>query len=252
MIVRGEIPIVGLPPRFDGLRVLHLSDLHLDAAERYLGGRELGRHIAARVSALDFDLAVITGDHRFDISGPYDRVEAQLAHLVPALDCELGAWAILGNHDFIEQLPGMERLGLRTLVNEAARLERGNEAIYLVGVDDPHFYGTHDFERALVTVPRNACKIALVHSPEVGELAARHEIALYLAGHTHGGQLCLPGGLAPYVNARCPRARIRGHWQVGSMRGYTSAGTGSSGLPVRFNQRPEIAIHTLRSAGPRP
>jgi predicted MPP superfamily phosphohydrolase len=168
--------------------------------------------------------------------------------LAPALACPLGAWGILGNHDAIEEVPYLERLGIRMLVNESVALERDGQQLWLVGLDDPHFYGTHDFQRALSGVPAAACKIGLIHSPEISAEAKRHGIALYLAGHTHGGQLCLPGGHAPYQNARCPARLARGEWREGRMVGYTSVGAGSSGLPARLNCDPEIALLELQPA----
>ncbi|MCA9664834.1 MAG: metallophosphoesterase family protein [Myxococcales bacterium] len=235
--------IPNLPPAFDGVRVLHLSDLHIDVDPKY--HISMGARFADAIRPLSFDVAVITGDFRFATFGPYDRVHPEVQDMMPALDCELGVYGILGNHDFIEQVPYLEDVGVKMLVNEAAPLERDGEQLWLVGVDDPHFYGLHSFGMALMNVPDDACKLMLIHSPEIAEEALENGGALYLTGHTHGGQLCLPGGMAPYVNARCPRERVCGRWQHGSMHGYTSAGTGSSGLPVRFNRPPEIAIHTL-------
>ena len=88
-------------------------------------------------------------------------------------------------------------------------------------------------------------KIALIHSPELYDLAAECGFSLYLAGHTHGGQIALPGGKVLYKNARCPVRLASGNWQYGSLKGYTSVGAGSSLLDVRFNCRPEVVLHRL-------
>jgi predicted MPP superfamily phosphohydrolase len=222
VVTQNRLEIAGLPPAFAGLRVLHLSDLHIDVDARYHVA--LGQRFAAEIRRLEFDLCVMTGDFRFACFGPYHRVHPEIADMMPALTCELGVYGILGNHDFIEQVPYLEQAGVRMLVNEAAPLQRGDQRLWLVGLDDCHFYGAHDFDAALAEVPDDACKVALIHSPELVEEAQTRGIALYLTGHTHGGQLCLPGGFAPYINARCPRDRTRGQWRCGPLVGYTSAG----------------------------
>ncbi len=246
VVTRNEFRVPRLPPAFDGLRVLHLSDVHIDVDVDH--GYQLGfvEKLAAAVEALAFDLCVITGDYRFRTHGRYDHSVRQMERLLPSLACEWGVYGILGNHDFVEQVVYLEHAGLRLLINESVVLEREGQQLWLAGVDDPHLYGTHDLETTLAQVPREGCVIALIHSPEVAAEAEMNGCSLYLAGHTHGGQLCLPGGFAPYVNARCPRSRVAGRWRHGRMEGYTSAGTGSSGLPVRLNRPPEIALHLLR------
>jgi predicted MPP superfamily phosphohydrolase len=235
-----------LPSAFSGLRILHLSDLHIDCDAP--SAAHLGARIGAAIGGLRFDLCLITGDFRYTTHGPYDDVGVEMERLLPHLACRYGIYGILGNHDFIEQVPILEALGLTMLVNEAAAIERDGERIWLVGLDDPHFYGTHDFDRAQSAIPTGEFQIGLIHSPEIAVEAARHRIQLYLTGHTHAGQLCLPGGISPFKNAACNRSKLSGRWREGQMEGYTSAGTGSSGLPVRLNCPPEIAIHELYCA----
>ena len=90
------------------------------------------------------------------------------------------------------------------------------------------------------------CKIALVHSPEVAHLAAPAGYALYLCGHTHAGQICLPGGQPIITNSALRWRHARGLWRRGDMLGYTSPGAGTSGLPVRYFTRGEVTVLTLR------
>lgn len=238
---QNTIALPDLPPAFAGLRILHLSDLHFD------GFPGFGQHIARTIAPHAFDLAVITGDYRFHTHGGYAHLASELAALAPALACRFGAFGILGNHDLIEMVPMIERAGVRLLLNEAARLEQDGAAIWLAGLDDAHFFGLHDFTRALAGVPTDAFRVLLVHSPELLPEAAAHGFGLYLTGHTHGGQICLPGGFAPYMNIRCHPDLISGAWRFGAMRGYTSAGAGASGVFARFFCPPEIVIHTLRA-----
>jgi predicted MPP superfamily phosphohydrolase len=194
-VTQHEFRFENLPVPFDGLRILHLSDLHLDCRTAGLSG--LGMTIRRSIEQLKFDLCIITGDFRYDTQGDYIDAMRQTALLAPALECELGAFGTLGNHDFIEQVPILEELGIRMLVNEQAVVTRQGRQVWLAGTDDAHFYRTADMNRALAGIPDNSFIIGLVHSPELAKQeAARKRISLYLCGHTHAGQLCLPWGLA--------------------------------------------------------
>lgn len=230
----------GLPKAFDGLRVLHLSDMHIDAVP------DGGARLLEIVQGLGFDLCLLTGDFRFLTHEKFSPVLTAMARITPALDCELGIYAILGNHDFIEMSPGLEALGIQMLLNEGKTLKLGKESLFLAGVDDPHFYGADDFSRALENRRGNEFTLLMCHSPERYAEAAARNVDYYLCGHTHGGQVCLPGGIPVITNAACPRRFVCGEWDYNGMRGYTSRGSGASGLTVRFNCPPEITLHTLR------
>ena len=117
--------------------------------------------------------------------------------------------------------------------------------VWVIGVDDPHYYGCDDLPGALESVPSEAFKILLVHSPEIIEKAEAAGIDLYLCGHTHGGQICLPL-LGPLIsNSNCARKYTRGQWQYKHLQGYTSPGVGTSGVPVRFFCPPELGLIEL-------
>jgi hypothetical protein len=98
-------------------------------------------------------------------------------------------------------------------------------------------------------VEDGAFRIVVCHSPEMYEMAAGAGCSLYLGGHTHGGQVCLPGGVAIVTCATIPRRMLKGRWRWGDMAGYTSRGSGASGVAVRFFCRPEITVVTLRRKG---
>jgi predicted MPP superfamily phosphohydrolase len=202
----------------------------------------LAEVVADRVAALPADLCVMTGDYRFEVEGPCAPVYPRLAAILSSVRARYGVVAVLGNHDEAEMAAELEKLGVRMLVNEAVAITRGGTGLWIIGVDDPHHYGCDDLTGALEGVPENAFKIALAHSPEIFDEAARAGIHLYLCGHTHAGQIRLPWLGATLVNADCPRAYTNGHWQHGAMLGCTSAGVGCSLLPVRFNCPPEIAL----------
>ncbi len=126
-------------------------------------------------------------------------------------------------------------------------LERGRERITVTGLDDVHHFYTEGARQALLGGGRGF-KIALVHSAEVADVAAEAGYSLYLCGHTHGGQVCLPGGRPLVTHLTQHRFAAAGLWQFGRMTGYTSRGAGVAVPPVRFNCRGEVVLITLRCA----
>lgn len=233
-----EQSLATLPASFDGFRLLHLSDLHLDCVEGFTD------RLVELIARTPHDLAVITGDFADHPAGYFHDCLPDIARVAAALGP--GALAILGNHDTIEIVPHLEAAGLRVLLNESTAVERGTDKLWFAGIDDPHFYRTHDLEAARCGIPAGACSILLSHSPETFEDARHHGFHFMLSGHTHGGQICLPGGIAIVRNGRCPPAQFVGPWSRRGLHGYTSAGTGSCGVPARFNCPPEITVHVLR------
>ncbi|RMH35243.1 MAG: metallophosphoesterase [Nitrospirae bacterium] len=239
-VVEHTVPLARLPRAFHGFRILHLSDLHIE------GIVDQGQQLRAVLSTLDYDLCVFTGDFRFLTYGDYHHTLAHMAELVKAIHCPEGMIGILGNHDFLEMVPGLEALGIRMLLNESTALSRGGDTLWVVGVDDTHWYEGDDLDRALKGIPPDAPKILLAHSPELIPEAASAQIDYYLSGHSHGGQLCLPGGIPLKTGSWCARRFVKGAWESGTVKGYTSRGVGCSLLPVRLFCHPEIVIHTLQ------
>jgi hypothetical protein len=240
--LRLEFP--DLPHGLDGFRILHLADLHIDGMDG------LAEVLAAQVAVLPVDLCVLTGDYRFEVYGPCDEVYRRMRVVLGAIRAHHGVVGILGNHDSAEIAVQLEELGVRMLINEAVAVGPADGMLWLIGVDDPHYYGCDDLAQALETVPANAFRLLLAHTPEMFDEAARSGIHLYLTGHTHGGQICVPriGPLLLY--AECPRTYTRGHWRHNGMQGYTSAGVGCSMLPVRYSCPPEIAVIELVKSSP--
>jgi predicted MPP superfamily phosphohydrolase len=229
-----------LPRGFDGFRILHLSDIHADCLDGF------AERVVPLVRDLETDVCVLTGDYRFEVDGPCDAVYPVMDALVTAVSARYGVAGILGNHDSIEMVRPLERLGVRMLLNQNWEITQGEESIFLLGVDDPHYYGCDDLIGACSAVPEDAFKILMAHSPEIIAEAEASGVDVYFCGHTHGGQICLPGIGPLFLNATCPRRFTRGHWRFERMQGYTSRGLGSSGVPVRYNCPPEIAVVTLR------
>ena len=231
-----------LPRSFDGFRILLLTDLHLD------GLQDLTGNIINHVRETKFDICLIGGDIRMKIYGPLAPSLRHLRKLVPEIKSVNGIYGVLGNHDCIEMTPELEEVGVTMLINDAWPVEKGNDRLWIVGLDDPHYYKTDNVERALRDVPPGENVILLAHSPEAYRDAADHGTKLYLCGHTHGGQICLPGSGPLLTNSRAPRFTASGRWQYGNMAGYTSRGVGASGIPLRFNCPGEISVITLRRA----
>jgi len=153
--------------------------------------------------------------------------------------------AILGNHDPAAMAEALEDLGFKVLINESTVLSRGGERVVVTGLDDVHRFFTSEALAALSRAPQGF-RIALVHSAEVADYAAAAGYDLYLCGHTHGGQICLPGG-RPIIThlLRCGYGSV-GLWREKNMIGYTNNGLGVGDIPLRFNSRGEISIITLR------
>lgn len=241
VVVRdNEVALPHLPAAFDGARMLHATDLHLDLAPG------IPEALLEALDGLEYDFCVLTGDFRAATWGSTAPALEALARVRPALGPAV--YAVLGNHDSITMLPAIEDLGITVLLNEATALERGRDAIWLAGVDDPHYFRADNLEKASAAIPEDAVSILLSHSPEIYKYAAHAAFDLMLAGHTHGGQICLPGGWPLLLNADCRRRYCRGRWDYHGLQGYTSAGSGACVVDVRFNCPPEVVVHTLRRA----
>ena len=226
-----------LPDAFHGFSILHLSDLHCDMSERAM------RRVAEMVAALSYDICVLTGDFRGQTYGPFEPALASLAQLRRVIRSPI--YCVLGNHDTIHMVPRLELLGIRMLMNEAEVITRSGQCIHISGIDDAHFYRADNIEKASAGIPLDQFSILLSHTPEIYRQAAHAGFNLLLSGHTHGGQICLPGGIPITLDLVLPRRFGAGRWMHHQMHGYTSVGAGSSVVPVRFNCPPEITLHRL-------
>jgi predicted MPP superfamily phosphohydrolase len=240
-VVEVDVPLADLPEAFEGFRILQLSDIHID------GMADGGERLMGLIENLTYDLCVMTGDFRFHTFGNYGPSMDGMERLAASIRCRHGILGILGNHDFVEMVPELESFGIRMLLNETVTIERDGAAIHVVGLDDAHFYGVSELEKAMEGLHAEDVKVLLVHSPEIIAEAARAGVHYYLCGHTHGGQICLPGSIPLVTNANCARNYVSGSWRYEGMAGYTSRGTGSSGVAVRFCCRPELTVHRLSS-----
>jgi uncharacterized protein len=233
-----EIKFGQLPPSFDGFTILHISDMHADMNQGAMN------RMIELVDGVRYDICVLTGDFRGKTFGPFDATLEGVARVRSHLTGPV--LAVLGNHDTIRMVPGLERMGIRVLLNESEAILRGDERIHLAGIDDAHFYRVDNIEKAAAGIPADAFSILLSHTPEIYRQAAHAGFRLLLSGHTHGGQICLPGSIPITLDSSLPRRFGSGAWRYRDMIGYTSVGAGSSIVPVRINSRPEITLHRLQ------
>jgi len=132
------------------------------------------------------------------------------------------------------------------LLNESEAIMRDGQRIFIAGIDDAHFFRVDNIEKAASQIPDGDFSMLLSHTPEIYRQAAHADFNLLLSGHTHGGQICLPGAIPITLDSVLPRRMGSGAWRYHKMIGYTSAGAGSSVVVVRFNCPPEITLHRLR------
>lgn len=233
-----EVRLPNLSPSLAGFTILQISDPHVDLST------EITETLIERVRGLDYDLCVFTGDYRTDTFGPHEPTLDAMARVRPHLNAPV--YAVLGNHDSIRMVPGLEALDIRVLLNESVAIRHRGAELHLAGIDDAHHYHLHDMEKARADIPHDALSILLSHTPETYRHAAEAGFDFMLSGHTHGGQICLPGGYPLIIDAECPRRFAKGAWRYERLVGYTSVGSGSSIVDVRLNCPPEVTLHRLR------
>ncbi len=229
-----------LPASFDSFTILHLSDMHVDFSHGAM------QRLIELLPSVGYDICVLTGDFRGNTFGPFDATLEGLAQVRTHLKNPV--YGVLGNHDTVCMVPGMEEMGIRMLLNEAETIVRGSERIHLAGIDDAHYYRVDNIEKAASQFPHDEFSILLSHTPEIYRQAAHADFNLMLSGHTHGGQICLPGSIPITLDSVLPRHMGSGPWKHHDMVGYTSVGAGSVVVPVRLNCLPEMTLHHLQCA----
>ena len=231
-----------LPEELEGLRILFMSDLHFERRQ------ELSDAIVEKIHSLKVDLCLFGGDFQRERSKFLDPTIEGMGKIVGAVEASLGFYAVLGNHDTIELVSELENIGVHVLMNESVKLEKKSSSFYVVGVDDPFYFGFHDIEKAFKNVPENAFKIFLSHTPDLYKSASFKGANCYLCGHTHHGQVQFPLIGPLFLHTLASRKIGTGEWRYRNMTGFTGPGVGTSGTPVRFNCSPEITVLELKSS----
>jgi predicted MPP superfamily phosphohydrolase len=234
------IPVSGLPSAFDGFRMVQMSDFHLYPLTK----PELVQRAVKISNELEPDLVVLTGDY------VWHEVEAihDLLPILADLRAPFGVYSIMGNHELWtdpnEVKTAFEEQDMPLLINQGVTLRRGDEHIFLVGLDDG-WSGHPDLEAALVNAESGETVILLYHEPDLADQIAQDgRVAVQLSGHSHGGQVQFPNSgplLTPYLSWKYPQ----GLYRVDDLWLYTNRGIGVTNIPWRYNCPPEITLITL-------
>jgi len=236
-----EVPIAGLAPGLEGLRIVQISDLHLGPLVR---GSQV-EHVVAASNALRPDLVAVTGDL---VDGEADGVRAKVERL-GALQATHGVFFVTGNHEYysgVGRWLGVFRgLGWNVLQNRHVVLEHRGARLAVAGMPDPTGRSQPggqgpDLAQALAGIPGDALPILLFHPPTGAAAAAAAGVRLQLSGHTHAGQY-FPWSLVVPMLYDHPR----GLGRSGRLWIYTSVGTGFWGPPNRFLVPPELTLLVL-------
>ncbi len=253
-VTRHRLTVPGLPPRWQGVTIAHLTDLH---RSRYVSAEYLAACVA-RTNALQPDLIMITGDYLTharnargravygeELTG--EQLTADCAAILGKARARFGMFASLGNHDHWFNAAvvtrHLESVGIPVLRNAHQPVRINGELLPVVGLGDLWTEGV-DTERAFAGVDAPFA-IVLMHNPDTFEHWSRPGAHLILAGHTHGGQINLPLIGPPVVPSRYGAKYAHGLFRRGDTQMYVSRGIGAIYPPVRFNCRPEIALFTL-------
>lgn len=246
LVVREEtIHIAAWPKSFDRLRIVALSDIHAGAP--HIKTDKL-RQLVAEVNRLQPDLIVILGDFVIQdvIGGDFIEPET-IARDIKDLRARHGVYAVLGNHDWM--LDGervrraLEGVGIRVLENDVARIERDGATLWLAGLADL-WTRKQDIQGTLRKIAPGQTVVALTHNPDIFPNIPSN-VALTLAGHTHGGQVNLPLLGRPVVPSKYKQRYASGHIREDGRDMYVTSGVGTSIIPVRFRVAPEIVVLTV-------
>jgi len=239
-----DVPIAGLPADLDGLRLLHISDIHLSA---FLSEAQLARVIDS-ANGLRPHLIAVTGDLISHKGDPIDACIRQLARL----KSDAGTVGCMGNH---ERVAGVEdytakaaaRVGIPFLRRQSRQLRFGSATLNVAGVDYQPLYEKSRYLRgAEHLVLPGATNLLLSHNPDVFPVAAAQGYNLMLAGHTHGGQVSVEIFDQAINPARFFTHYVYGLYQRGAASAYVTRGIGTIGIPARFGAPPEISLLRLR------
>lgn len=240
--VKRTVKFPRLPPALNGLRICHLTDFHVGP---YIKANYIARAIQIANGSKP-DIVALTGDFVSKSARHADRCAQALGEL----DAALGVFAVLGNHDFWTDADYVAKqpsdVGVMVLRDAGVMLTNG---LYVAGTEDL-WEGKPDIRKGLAGRGRNAFTVLLQHNPDYFVTAAEawYDIDVMLSGHTHGGQVNVPGIGPILVPSRFGKKYAAGLFREGKLTFYVNKGLGAITPPVRFNCRPEVAILTLKAA----
>ncbi|HWQ83428.1 MAG TPA: metallophosphoesterase [Anaerolineales bacterium] len=228
-----------LDPAFNGLRLVQISDIHMDG---WMDGNRFSA-IVSEVNALQPDLIAITGDL---VTLSHHDHYAELARSLGELRAAYGVSVVLGNHDYYSGVHKVRQVlktaGVRELSNQVWTIHKGGSSLHIAGLDCA-FFGHDRLGQVLEELPEGGAAILLAHEPDTADrTAASGRFDLQLSGHSHGGQVVLPIFGAPIL-PRLARIYPFGYYQIKGMHLLVNRGLGMVHIPVRFNARPEISVY---------
>ena len=243
VVVRKQIPIKNLPFALDGFTIVQMTDFHLYPYTT----SGLVRKAVELANSLQPNLTVLTGDYVWRILDAAD----DLAAILSGLDAQHGVFCSLGNHDIWLDvdvvLDAFKNAGLPMLVNQGVPITVGRSGLYLVGLDDG-WSGNPDLSAALQPMPSGAPVVLLYHEPDLAdEVSIDSRVSLMLSGHSHGGQVRVPGR-GPFTLPYLGRKYDLGLYRIRDLWLYTNPGIGMISVPYRFNCPPEVTEFTLIGA----
>jgi predicted MPP superfamily phosphohydrolase len=241
-VVEREVRIPGLDARFEGLRVAHLSDLHIGT----LTPKSWGLSWSRAANRREPDVAVVTGD--LVTSGT--EFHDDIAEVIAELRAKHGVFVSMGNHDYFGEgeplISMLNARGARVLRNEGVVIEREGARLWLAGIDDV-WTRRDDLAGALEGRPEGALTVLLAHDPVRFDDAADAGAHLVLSGHTHGGQIAMPFAARALSLASLAHRYNVGVYRRGRATLYVHPGLGTTGPPMRLGVAPEVTILVLRA-----
>jgi hypothetical protein len=245
-VQRATVPVRHLPTEWVGTTVAVLGDLHYGP----LISLDYIRRAVALANSLQPDLVALVGD--FCHRGTKTDVELPpCLEVLQTLHAPLGVYAVPGNHDM--QARGQvyrELIAASTLTdvtNRHVRVERQGAPLFLAGVDDL-WWGRPDVRAALRGVPDRAAVLLLCHNPDYLEDDPDARVSLALSGHTHGGQIVLPGYGCNWVPSKYGNKYRHGLVQAPASPVFITCGVGTASIPLRVGVPPEVNLLTLEPA----
>ena len=243
-LVNVNVKINDLPFTFHNYRIINLTDIHLGQwiSPEYLNG------VADYVNSLNPDMITLTGDY---VSYILEGYEDDLLDSFKKLKAKDGKFAVLGNHDHwagadeIREI--LKQSDIVDLSNDVYTLEKKGEKLNISGVDSLTV-GADDFDKVLEKLPSDGASILLVHEPDFAEISSKtNRFDLQMSGHSHGGQLVIPGVKTTPFRCSYSIKYPVGAYKVKNMIQYTSKGLGTNSFWLRINCKPEITQFYLKT-----
>jgi len=244
-VVERHFNLPRLHPAFDGYRLVQISDFHIG---EWGNERRLQRAVKL-VVAQSPDMIALTGDF---VSRDVPESGAALRHALEPLrqSAPDGRFAVMGNHDHVHGVDDLDQVlvesGVVVLRNASRTIQRNGASLHIAGVDSMKS-DQANLPEVLSHLPSDGAAILMAHEPDFAAVSAPSgRFDLQISGHSHGGQICLPGFGAVFF-PRHGRIYQRGLYHVHGMLQYTNRGIGQGHLPLRLNCRPEVSVLILHS-----